>query len=97
MSKVIREYYEKAHTMPALIEQKIALFEKHPDIMREFENWITTKQFSSEGVNVEGYTAAKLAEKFRFLRGEGAFVLLIELRDNSQKAHKRISGGFKRK
>lgn len=97
MSKIIRDFYENAHTIPVLIEQKISLFEKHPDIMMEFENWITTKQYNPEGVNVEGYTAAKLAENFLFLRGEGAYVLLIELRDDPQKAHKRISGGFKLK
>ena len=46
---------------------------------------------------MEGYTAKKLSELSEYLNGDGAFVLLIELRENPEKAHRRIMQGFKRK
>ena len=98
MSKVIREYYEKTHTLQSLFEQKIIKFEKHPDIMQEFEQWILNKQYKNEGaVSVLGYTAKKLSEISPYLKGEGAFILLMELRDDPEKAKRRISSGFKKK
>lgn len=98
MSKEIREYYKQTHTLQNLVEQKIIKFEKHPDIMQEFEQWILNKQYKIEGaVSVLGYTAKELAEISPYLKGEGAFILLMELRDNPVKAKKRISSGFKRK
>ena len=98
MSKEIREYYKQTHTLQNLVEQKIIKFEKHPDIMQEFEQWILNKQYKIEGaVSVLGYTAKELAEISTYLKGEGAFILLMELSDNPVKAKKRISSGFKRK
>lgn len=98
MSKVIREYYEKTHTLQSLVEQKIIKFEKHPDIMQEFEQWILNKQYKTEGaVSILGYTAKKLSEISPYLKGEGAFILLMELRDDPEKAKRRISSGFKKK
>ena len=46
---------------------------------------------------MEGYTAKKLSELSEYLDGDGAFVLLIELRENPDKARKRITNGFKYK
>jgi len=43
---------------------------------------------------VDGYSAQKLAELSRFLDGEGAFMMLIELRENPEKAIKKISEGI---
>ena len=98
MSKVIREYYEKTCGLQSLAEQKIIKFEKHPDIMQEFEQWILSKQYKVEGaVSVLGYTAKELSEISPYLKGEGSFILLMELRDNTVKAKKRISSGFKMK
>lgn len=98
MSKVILEYYEKTHTLQSLVEQKIKKFEKHPDIMQEFEQWILNKQYKTEGaVSVLGYTAKNLSEISPYLKGEGAFILLMELRDDPEKARRRITSGFKMK
>lgn len=98
MSSIIKEYYEKAHTMPALIEQKMLKFKNHPDIMAEFEYWIVEKKYkTSDMVNVLGYTAQGLSELSPYLKGEGVFVLLTELRDNPEKAKSRIAKGFKKK
>lgn len=98
MSNVIKEYYEKTHILPVLIEQKLAKFQEHPDIMLEFEEWLCSKQYKSENaVSVMGYTAKSLSEMSPYLRGEGAFILLMELRDNPEKALRRIELGFKKK
>lgn len=96
MSKVIEQYYKDAHVMPLLLKKKMAAFEKHPDIAGEFEYWIANNQYC-EGVCVEGYTAKAIAELSPFMDGEGAFMLLIELSENPDKAKQRIAAGFKLK
>ena len=96
MNKVIEQYYKDAHIMPLLLKKKMAAFEKHPDIAGEFEYWIANNQYC-EGVCVEGYTAKAIAELSPFMDGEGAFMLLIELSENPDKAKQRIAAGFKRK
>lgn len=98
MSNIIKDYYEKAHIMPALVEQKIERFKKHPDIMAEFEYWIINHKYkTSNAVIVCDYTAQKLSELSPYLRGEGSFVLMLELCDNPEKAKKKIAKGFKMK
>ena len=95
MSKIIRKYYEKAHTMPVLIEQKLKKFEKNPDIAKEFEKWITSKEYEKNTpISVEGYTAADIAKISPYLVGEGSFALLLELRENPERAKSRIASGF---
>ena len=96
MNKVIEQYYKDAHVMPLLLKKKMAAFEKHPDIAGEFEYWIINKQYR-DGVCVEGYTAKAIAELSSFMDGEGAFMLLIELSENPDKAKQRIAARFKLK
>ena len=79
-----------------LIIYTLENFEKHPDIAGEFEYWIANNQYC-EGVCVEGYTAKAIAELSPFMDGEGAFMLLIELSENPDKAKQRIAAGFKLK
>ena len=56
------------------------------------------KYIKTEGaVTVEGYTAKRLAEESQYLNGEGAFMMLIELRENPKKALEQIAKGLKRK
>ena len=50
-----------------------------------------------DAVSVEGFTAKKLSEESEYLNGEGAFAMLIELRENPKKALAQIAKGFKRK
>ena len=97
MSEVIRAYYEKTKLEQRHIDSKLRLFEGHTDIKEEFEYWICNKNFVENGVEVEGYTAEKLAQTSKFLDGESAFILLIELRTNPHKANAMIKEGFKYK
>ena len=95
MSKIIEEYYAKAKVMPLLLKSKMAKLSKNPDIAAELEYWIINKQYkNSNCVEVEGYSAKKLSEMSKYLDGEGAFMLLIELRENPQNALGKILHGF---
>lgn len=96
MSKVIETYYKAAGIMPLLLKKKMAAFAKHPDIAAEFEYWISNKKYL-DGVSAEGYTAKSIAALSSYMDGEGAFMLLIELRENPGKAKARIAEGFKMK
>jgi hypothetical protein len=97
MNEVIEKFYEENAIPAVLLKQKTAKLEKHSDIAMEFTYWIENKAYKSNGVSVEGYTARKLAEESPYMDGEGAFMMLIELRENPKKALKRISEGFKSK
>ena len=91
----IIEYYKKANIMPLLLKQKMAKFNKHSDIAAEFEYWIQNSSYKKDNpILVDGYTAEALAKLSKYLDGEGAFMLLIELRDNPSKAKARIAEGF---
>lgn len=94
MSKIIKEYYEKAGVMPILIDSKLKILSRNSDIEEEFEYWISNKKYM-DSVSVEGYTASKLAEISTYLKGEGVFMMLIELREEPEKVKKRLANGFK--
>ena len=96
MSDIIKQFYEDNNLPKVIIEQKIAAFERHEDIAKEFELWITDRKYKDdEAVMVEGYTAKSISDISDYLVGEGAFILLIELREEPEKAKKRIAKGFK--
>lgn len=98
MNDNIRQFYEKNNLPKPIVEQKVAAFSRHSDIAEEFEQWITDRTYKAQGaVTIEGYTAKKLSELSEYLNGDGAFVLLIELREHPEKARKRITNGFKYK
>lgn len=97
MNKVITEYYAQANISHFLMNQKAEKLERNPDISDEFEYWITHKKYKSNGLVINGYSAQSLANLSRFLEGEGSFMLLIELRENPDKAKRQIQEGFKLK
>lgn len=97
MKHVVEEFYAKTKIPTALLSPKIEKLRNNKDILEEFEYWITHRKYKADGVEVNGYSAKKLAMLSRFLDGEGAFMLLIELRENPEKALKRIKQGFKLK
>ena len=96
MIETIRRFYEDNNNPKPILEQKLRRFEKNSDIASEFENWIESGRYKTVGaVEIEGYTAKKLSELSKYLNGDGAFMMLIELRENPKKAYARIAGGFK--
>ena len=98
MSEIIEKFYTNNNIPKVILDQKIKMFDKHKDIAAEFEKWITTQKYViDDAVTVEGYTAKRLAETSDYLNGEGAFVILVELRENPKKALEQIAKGVKRK
>lgn len=96
VNDIIRQFYEKSNLPALVIETRIAAFNRNSDISEEFEEWITDRTYRTKhAISVEGYTAKKLSEISNYLNGDSAFILLIELRENPDKAHKRIERGFK--
>lgn len=97
MKQAIVEYYSKIPLVPYLLQQKMDKLQRNSDISDEFEYWILNEEYKADGLVINGYSAKALAEMSRFLDGEGAFMLLIELRENPNKALKQIQRGFKLK
>ena len=96
MSGIIKEYYSKAGIIPILLKNILLKFEKHLDIAKEFEYWIENKSYiQKNAVSINGYTSEKLASLSEYLDGEGAFMMLIELRENPTNAMTKIQNGFK--
>lgn len=96
MNDVIKKFYEDNKIPKPVLDKKLKSFEKHKDISAEFELWIKEGKYRHDGaIEVEGYTAQKLSELSEYLNGEGAFIMLIELRENPKKARERIASGFK--
>ena len=92
MISVIKEFYERTGIVPFLLKSKIARLEKNPDILAEFVQWIEDGTYQEQNcVAVSGFSAKALAEKSPLLDGEGAFMTLIELRDNPEKAKEMIA------
>ena len=97
MSVTIEKYYNDNKVAAALLTQNLEKFERNPDISAEFEYWIENKQYKKDALEIEGYTAQKLSELSKYLVGEGSFMLLIELREQPDKARRKIAAGFKMK
>lgn len=96
MVDVVRDYYQRAAISENTIKNKIHMFERNADIKREFEHWIKTKEFfENEQVVVQRYSAKQISEMSKYMIGEGAFVMLIELRENPENALKKIKNGFR--
>lgn len=98
MSEIIKNFYEENKTPGILLNQKLAKLEKNPDVAEEFEYWIENRSYKTEGaLTIEGYTAKMLSDESQYLEGEGAFMMLIELRERTERALEQIAKGFKRK
>ena len=98
MREIIKKFYEDNKTPGILLKQKLIKLEQNPDIAEEFGYWIVNRSYETEEpVTVEGYTAKKLSDESKYLDGEGAFMMLIELRENPKKALDQLSRGIKRK
>ena len=97
MSQIIEKFYRDAGIQDSFLKDKLDTFDRHQDVRSEFEHWIRTGNYETSGISVEGYNAKSLSERYRYLKGEGAFLLLIELRENPEKARRRIEKGFKKR
>ena len=91
MSSLIQEYYHNKGIPSVLAKRKEKMMEDNPDIASEFEYWLKNgKYVDNDPVTVEEYTAEKLSKLSKYLKSDDAFILLIELRENPEKAKERI-------
>ena len=98
MNDIIRKYYEDNGAPKFLVEQKLKMFSRNKDIAKEFEEWIKCGEYKTTGaISETGFTAKRLAEMSKYLNGEGAFMMLIELRENREEAISQITNGLKMK
>lgn len=98
MLNIIEDYYKSVGINPLLLKRKLAKLEKHSDIAAEFAYWIEHGNFKKGNcIQVAGYTAESLAQLSNYLCGEGAYMLLVELREDPKRAKQRIADGFKLK
>ena len=92
----IKEYYEQYNAPPFLLKKKLEKFDNNDDIKQEFEIWINSGEYVKENpVTIEGYTAESLSKVSKYLNGEGAFMMLMELRENPAVATKKLSSELK--
>lgn len=92
LSSVVKEYYKKAGIVPALLNSKISKLERHPDVLAEFVEWIKTGSYKeTDCVEVDGYTAKRISKVSAFLDGDGAFMMLIDLREKPVLAKKKLA------
>ena len=81
--------------MPLLLKQKMAKLKDNPDVAEEFKYWLINGCYKKDNaIRIEEYSAKDIAAMSPYMDGEGAFMLLIELRENPEKAKSRISDGF---
>lgn len=66
-------------------------------IASQMENMPSAFNKTDKAVSVEGYIEKIIAEESKYLDGDGAFMMLIELRENPKKTLAMIGKGFKRK
>lgn len=79
-----------------IANKNVADFDRHPDIKKEFEEYIQTEQFSSNPICIEGYTAQKLTETTS-LEALGAYNFLIWLKEDPNKALEDLKRNLPRK
>ncbi len=83
---------------PNQAEEEADKLIKHPDILKEFINWLATGKYESNNpLTIEGYTAQRLHEEFDFLKPIGVYNYLISLREKPEEALKWIKKGLPRK
>ena len=96
MNKIIESYYKNADIPLPLLRQKLSKLERNADIQEEFEYWIKNGCYKDRPcISVEGYTAQSLVSISPYLEGEGAFMMLIDLRERPELAKGKLAKGLK--
>ena len=93
-SRIIQYLFKKGLKNPALAGELAKKLTKYSDIKHEVLFWLINNQFPENGLDIHGYTAAKIAELAPFLDGIGVYDFLVDLRENPDQAQKRIAAGF---
>lgn len=97
MEEKILDYLveEKQCSREVVAPMMLAKVSKYADIRAEFEEWLETREYrEDEAVEVQGWTAARVAEEAPMLDGIGAFNFLVTLRDEPAVAKQAIAEKF---
>jgi hypothetical protein len=97
---IIKYLTDEMSTAPELSESIYSKLERHPDILSEFENYLTKREYpdeSSGAIVVNGYSAKKLSEIAKFLNPSGVYTYLVYLREKPEEALSDLQKGLPRK
>ncbi len=97
MDKIMNYLIDNLNQTERASKRNFAKLSKYDDIKSEFENWIDTQKYPTDGIEIEGYNAATISELAPFMNGVGVYNFLVTLRDNPVLAKQTIADGFPRK
>lgn len=97
MDKIMNYLINTLNQTERTAKRNLAKLSKYDDIKSEFENWIDTQMYPTDGIEIEGYNAAIIRELAPFMNGVGVYNFLATLRDNPELAKQTIADGFPRK
>ncbi len=76
------------------IENTLEVLKKHPDIYQEFGTWLEKRTYAEAGLQVEGYSASRIASIQPRLSGLAVYLLLANLRDEPAKTLSYLKEGL---
>lgn len=97
MDKIINYLIDTLNQTERAAKRNSEKLSKYDDIKSEFEKWIDTQEYPADGIEIEGYDAAKISELAPFMNGVGVYNFLATLRDAPNLAKQTIADGFPRK
>ena len=94
---VVRDYLvSQEGIVGAPLGNMLKKFERNPDVMKEFCQWIRLQSYDIESpISVDGYTAKRIHEMNSAFDGVGVYNFLISLRENPEFASRCIKRGFR--
>ena len=97
MDKIITYLTEILHQTNRAAKRNYEKLSKYEDIKIEFEKWIDTYEYPTDGININGYTALEISKLAPFMNSVGVYNFLVTLRDDPDLAKQIIATGFPRK
>lgn len=93
-SRIIQYLRKKGVKNPVVAGNLTAKVTKYDDIKQELMNWLKTREFKDDGLEIEGYRAKDIAKLAPFMDGVGVYNFMVDLRETSEVAKKHIADGF---
>lgn len=94
--KILEYLVQEKQCEPKVVApMMLAKVSKYEGIRREFEEWLRKRKYRKDGaMEIDGWTAEKVAKAAPELDGIGAYNFLVTLRDEPKKAKEIIESGF---
>lgn len=91
----IRQYMIEELEIPLEhVENTLDKLKTQPDIYNEFCSWLSTREFPENGIELYGYSAAKIAKIQPALSALAVYLLLVDLRNHREKTLGYLEGGL---